>query len=180
MLIERLLAYAPTNFHLVISARTELPFSMGQLRIHDRVAERGVVALHFTHDETHALLTDRVAEKLASERIRALYDATEGWVAGIQMLAMAWRSNADLQFEHDADSSGRFKLSEAILQSFVLAIHVPGWASDARGSAEEAVSLVRQAADYLKANGTQKAYAAFSEALAPRATKDVQATMPSR
>jgi LuxR family maltose regulon positive regulatory protein len=117
LLIERLLAYAPTNFHLVISSRTELPFSISQLRIHDRVAEVGVKALRFTHDETHALLTDRVSEKLEPERMRALYDATEGWVAGIQMLAMAWRSKGDLQLTQDADSSGRLKLSEAILHS---------------------------------------------------------------
>jgi LuxR family maltose regulon positive regulatory protein len=116
-LVERLLAYSPTNFHLVISSRTELPFSMGQLRIHDRVAEIGVIALRFTHDETNTLLSDRVTEKLEPERTRALYDATEGWVAGIQMVAMAWRTNGEPQFKHDADSPGRLKLSESILHS---------------------------------------------------------------
>jgi LuxR family maltose regulon positive regulatory protein len=116
-LIERLLTYAPTNFHFVISSRTELPFSMGQLRIHDRIAEIGVVALRFTHDETHSLLSERLTEKLEPERTRALYDSTEGWVAGIQMLAMAWRSNGDLHFAHDNESSNKLKLSEAILQS---------------------------------------------------------------
>lgn len=116
-LIERLLAYAPTNFHLVLSSRTELPFSMGQLRIHDRVAELGVIALRFTHDETHALLSERIAAGLEPERTRALYDATEGWVAGIQMMAMAWRADGEPQLRHDGDAPGRLKLSESILHS---------------------------------------------------------------
>jgi LuxR family maltose regulon positive regulatory protein len=117
VLIERLLVYTPANFHLVISSRTELPFSLGQLHIHDDVAEIGVIALRFTHDETQSLLTDRLPDKVEPECARALQDATEGWVAGIQMLAMAWRSNGDPQLHRASDTPGRIRLSESILHS---------------------------------------------------------------
>ncbi|MES2258574.1 MAG: LuxR C-terminal-related transcriptional regulator [Pseudomonadota bacterium] len=116
-LIERVLAYAPTNFHLAISSRTELPFSIGQLRIHDRVVEIGAAALRFTHDETHALLAERISDKIEPERTRAFYDASEGWVAGIQMLAMSWKESSDPQLRRDASLSGRLQLSETILKS---------------------------------------------------------------
>jgi LuxR family maltose regulon positive regulatory protein len=116
-LTERVLAYAPTNFHLAISSRTELPFSIGQLRIHDRIVELGAVALRFTHDETHALLAERIAGDIEPERTRAFHDASEGWVAGIQMLAMAWKENGDPQLRPDTAPLGRLQLSESILKS---------------------------------------------------------------
>ncbi|MBP1202092.1 signal transduction histidine kinase [Duganella sp. 1411] len=45
----------------------------------------------------------------------------------------------------------------------VLALHVPGWAADGRGTAAEATAMVQRAVEYLKANGPAKAYAAFND-----------------
>jgi signal transduction histidine kinase len=45
----------------------------------------------------------------------------------------------------------------------VLAFHTPTWAGSNQGTADEAMALVRRAADYLKANGAPKAYAAFND-----------------
>lgn len=54
-------------------------------------------------------------------------------------------------------------LKAVSIAACVLAIHAPAWAAEDRGSAEEATALVRRAADYLKANGPKKAYAAFND-----------------
>lgn len=46
----------------------------------------------------------------------------------------------------------------------VLALHIPALAADDRGTAAEATALVQRAAEYLKANGPAKSYAAFNDA----------------
>jgi cytochrome c len=45
----------------------------------------------------------------------------------------------------------------------VLALHIPVFAADDRGTAAEATALVQRAAEYLKANGPAKSYAAFND-----------------
>lgn len=45
---------------------------------------------------------------------------------------------------------------------FALAIHTMGWTAAERGTADEAVVMVKKAVAYLKANGKEKAYAEFS------------------
>nr|WP_315218214.1 cache domain-containing protein [uncultured Duganella sp.] len=45
----------------------------------------------------------------------------------------------------------------------VLALHIPVLAADDRGTAAEATALVQRAAEYLKANGPAKSYAAFND-----------------
>ncbi|WP_158592231.1 LuxR C-terminal-related transcriptional regulator [Noviherbaspirillum sedimenti] len=116
-MIERVLDYAPTNFHLVISSRTGLPFPHHQLRVHDRITEIGVKSLRFTFDETHALLAERVSDQVEPEQSRTLHDATEGWVAGIQMLSMAWRADGNTHGTQSALAVAHSHLSESILQS---------------------------------------------------------------
>lgn len=54
-------------------------------------------------------------------------------------------------------------LKAVSIAACVLAIHAPAWATEDRGSAEEATALVRRAADYVKAHGAKKAYAAFND-----------------
>jgi LuxR family maltose regulon positive regulatory protein len=116
-MIERVLNYAPTNFHLVISSRTGLPFDLHQLRVHDRVTEIGVKSLRFTFEETHALLADRVSDQVEPEQSRTLHDATEGWVAGIQMLSMAWRADGSPHGTQSTLAVAHSHLSESILQT---------------------------------------------------------------
>lgn len=59
------------------------------------------------------------------------------------------------------------------LASCVLALHVPALAADGKGSADEAISLVKKAADFVKANGTKKAYATFNDPAGPFKDRDL-------
>ena len=48
-----------------------------------------------------------------------------------------------------------------IVACMIFAIGAPAWAVD-KGSADEAVAMVKKAADYLKKNGKEKAFAEFN------------------
>ncbi|USX24462.1 cache domain-containing protein [Oxalobacteraceae bacterium OTU3CINTB1] len=55
----------------------------------------------------------------------------------------------------------------------VLALHIPVLAADDRGTAAEATALVQRAAEYLKANGPAKSYAAFNDTAGPFKDRDL-------
>ena len=54
-------------------------------------------------------------------------------------------------------------LKSMSIAACVLALHIPVLAADDRGTAAEATALVQRAAEYLKANGPAKSYAAFND-----------------
>lgn len=113
-LLGRVVKYAPANFHLVISSRTELPACMEEPRQKSRGNELNVRSLRFSESETQAFLAERMPIPLSAESCRTLFEATEGWIAGIQMLAM---SN-ELKDPELADwNKGLYPLAETILES---------------------------------------------------------------
>jgi len=54
-------------------------------------------------------------------------------------------------------------LKSVSVAACVMALQIPVWAADDRGTAAEATALVQRAAEYLKANGAAKSYAAFND-----------------
>ncbi|MDH1684083.1 LuxR C-terminal-related transcriptional regulator [Pseudomonas chengduensis] len=113
-LLGRMVKYAPANFHLVITSRTELPACLEEPRQKSRGNELNVRSLRFSESETQAFLAERMAIPVSAESCRALFEATEGWIAGIQMLAM---SN-ELKDPDLADwNKGLYPLAETILES---------------------------------------------------------------
>jgi LuxR family transcriptional regulator, maltose regulon positive regulatory protein len=51
--------------------------------------------LRFTADEAAAFLTDVMALPLTSSEVAALETRTEGWIAGLQLAALAMQNRAD-------------------------------------------------------------------------------------
>lgn len=112
-LLGRVVKYAPANFHLVISSRTELPACLEDARQQSRGNEINVRSLRFSERETQAFLGERMKEQLSAASCRALFEATEGWIAGIQMLVLS-NEHKDPDF---ADwSNGLYPLAETILE----------------------------------------------------------------
>jgi DNA-binding SARP family transcriptional activator len=75
------------NVHFVLAGRAPLPFSLGALRL-GRVLEIGEDRLAFGPDDSRRLLEGMGAE-LPEERLRALLERTEGWVAGLVLAAQS-------------------------------------------------------------------------------------------
>jgi LuxR family transcriptional regulator, maltose regulon positive regulatory protein len=90
-----LLRYAPSNFHLVVMSRTELPLSISKLRLEDEVAELDIADLRFTLGEAGQFLRAEPSSKLEQEDISKLHDATEGWPAALQLARISIRNSPD-------------------------------------------------------------------------------------
>ncbi len=88
-----LLNNMPPQVHLVIAGRTAPPFSLARLRSRGQLTELGTVDLRFTPEEAAAFLNQAMGLNLSAEEISALESRTEGWIAGLQMAALAMQAS---------------------------------------------------------------------------------------
>jgi LuxR family maltose regulon positive regulatory protein len=90
-----LLRYAPSNFHLVITTRTEPPLSIAKLRLSDEVVEFDAGSLRFSPEETAQFFGADLSPRLDPADVSKLHEATEGWPAALQLARITLRNSAD-------------------------------------------------------------------------------------
>ena len=89
-----LLNHLPPRVHLVIGTRVDPPLSLARLRARGQLSEVRIEALRFVADEIETLV--RVMGLTLSNVATGLLEQhTEGWIAGIQLLALALRGQPD-------------------------------------------------------------------------------------
>jgi LuxR family maltose regulon positive regulatory protein len=84
-----LLEHLPPQLHLVISGRADPPLPLARLRARSQLAELRVDDLRFTVEETSAFFNDVMGFPLTPEDVATLEARTEGWIAGLQLAALA-------------------------------------------------------------------------------------------
>ena len=87
--LEFLVDHLPAKMHLVISTREDPPLPLAKLRARNQLAELRTTDLRFTLDEASDFLNQVMGLKLSSKEIAALETRTEGWIAGLQLAALA-------------------------------------------------------------------------------------------
>jgi LuxR family maltose regulon positive regulatory protein len=87
-----LLDHLPPQMHLVIASRTDPPLPLSRLRTRGQLTELRTADLRFTLNEATTLLNQVMGLKLTVEDVAALEIRTEGWVAGLQLAALAMQS----------------------------------------------------------------------------------------
>ena len=90
-LIENL----PSNLHLVILSREDVPFPVSRYRVNGQLTEIRAADLRFSQRESVTLLNDLFALSLSPDDVEALNARTEGWVAGLQLAALSLQSTDD-------------------------------------------------------------------------------------
>ncbi len=84
--IAFLLRHGPSNFHLILMSRGDLPFSLNSLRVHDQILELDAAQLRFTPAETETFMRRTGAEPGAASAIHAM---TQGWAAALRIAALS-------------------------------------------------------------------------------------------
>lgn len=92
-----LLNNQPPQMHLIITSRTMPPLPLARLRSQNRLFELGVDDLRFTLDESTTYLNHAMGLKLSTQDIRFLESRNEGWATGLQLMAISFRKNSDIQ-----------------------------------------------------------------------------------
>jgi ATP/maltotriose-dependent transcriptional regulator MalT len=90
--ISNLIENLPPQMHLVIASRADPPLPLARLRGRGQLNELRSVDLRFTGDEASSFLQKELGRELTSEDQSSLANKTEGWIAGLQMAALALQS----------------------------------------------------------------------------------------
>ena len=85
LLVDR----AGPGFRLVCTARSSPPLPLAKWRLQGRTAEVGVDDLRFDENSAGSLLSGYQCRALDEEGLSQLVERAEGWVAGIQLAALA-------------------------------------------------------------------------------------------
>jgi LuxR family maltose regulon positive regulatory protein len=81
--------YFPSNLHLVITSRIQPPLSLARWRASNDLYELGQDNLRFTHQEIAAFFNESKGLNLSPPEITALENRTEGWIGGLQLVALS-------------------------------------------------------------------------------------------
>jgi LuxR family maltose regulon positive regulatory protein len=90
-----LLDHLPPPLHLVIASRADLPLPLARLRARGQLNEVRVADLRFTLEEATTFLRQAMDVPIQAADIAALDAHTEGWIAGLQLAALAMQQSPD-------------------------------------------------------------------------------------
>src|SRR5918997_1216736 len=91
-----LIDHLPPRMHLVIATRMDPPLPLARLRARGEMTELRAADLRFTSEEAATFLNQVMGLELSAEDTAELEGRTEGWIAGLQMAALAMQDRADV------------------------------------------------------------------------------------
>jgi LuxR family maltose regulon positive regulatory protein len=90
-----LLDHLPANLHLIVASRTDPDLPLARWRTRDQMLELRDPDLSFTPEEASIFLTKALELPFSAEEVSQLQRRTEGWIAGLQLAALALRRYED-------------------------------------------------------------------------------------
>jgi LuxR family maltose regulon positive regulatory protein len=96
-----LLARLPRQLHLVISTREDPYLPLARLRGRGQLTELRASDLRFTSSEAVQFLNQVMGLALSAEDIAALEARTEGWIAGLQLAALALQGTISVRGQEE-------------------------------------------------------------------------------
>ncbi len=107
-IVGGLVDQGPAALHLVIISRSDPPLPLSRLRAHAELTEIRADDLRFRVEETRAFFGRAERIRVSDATADALEAHTEGWVAGLQLAAIALRGEPDPD-RRAADFSGEHR-----------------------------------------------------------------------
>lgn len=92
-MIALLLERMPSQMHLVLLTRTDPPLPLSRLRARNQLVDIRAEQLRFRPDEVSVFLNQVMGLDLPAGDIAAMEARTEGWIAGLQLAAIAMQSS---------------------------------------------------------------------------------------
>jgi LuxR family maltose regulon positive regulatory protein len=83
-----LLDHLPPTLHFVLMGRGKPSLPLARYRAHHELMELGAEDLHFWPEETKDFLNEMMGLDLSHEEVVRLHTQLEGWIAGLQLVAL--------------------------------------------------------------------------------------------
>lgn len=98
--LTNLIEYLPDSLHVILSTRTDLALPLARWRAHGRLGEIRLEDLQFTERDTSVFLKRALGEDIDRTSVENIHALTEGWPAGIQLVAssLQQRDRPDREF----------------------------------------------------------------------------------
>lgn len=96
-----LIEHLPPQMHLVMTTREDPNLPLPRLRVRRQLTELRAADLRFTPNEAADFLNQAMGLNLTADEVNALETRTEGWIAGLQLAALALQSMATTQSQQD-------------------------------------------------------------------------------
>jgi LuxR family maltose regulon positive regulatory protein len=91
-----LVDHQPPNMHIIIATREDPPLPLAAWRARGQVAEIRQSDLQFSAEETAEFLRRAISAQLSAAQLATIQQRTEGWPAGLELLAHSLRGCADV------------------------------------------------------------------------------------
>ncbi|QIB65519.1 helix-turn-helix transcriptional regulator [Kineobactrum salinum] len=118
-LMDAFLDALPDNVHLVIGSRSRPPLNLLKLRTQDQLAELDFKDLRFDVYETGRFVAAQGLSSLDPAHIRRLYELSDGWAAGLQLLLFALRKESQVDHFFERHTSKASVSQEGALVSYL-------------------------------------------------------------
>ena len=122
--LRALLEHFPPQMRLVVITREDPPLPLARLRAGKRLLEVRISQLRFTDREISAYFAGHLSFTLTEWQLRQIIRRTEGWIAGIQMAALAMQGHEDVDSFIDAFTGSQHYVMDYLMEE-VLQRHPP-------------------------------------------------------
>ena len=89
------LEHLPAHLHLILSSRVDPDLPLARLRAHGQLTEIRADELRFQEGEASQFLGQMLSPPLSEEEVQRLVSRTEGWIAGLHLVALAMQKRED-------------------------------------------------------------------------------------
>ena len=89
------LEHLPAHLHLILSSRVDPDLPLARLRAHGQLTEIRAGELRFQEGEASQFLDKMLSPPLSEEEVQRLVSRTEGWIAGLHLIALTMQKRED-------------------------------------------------------------------------------------
>ncbi len=93
--LEFLVDYVPARAHIILATRSEPALPLARWRARDELVEIRTRDLRCTDEETALFFAEVMHLKLSVPVVQEMNQRAEGWMAGLQLIGLALRNQAD-------------------------------------------------------------------------------------
>lgn len=91
--VEFLVSYLPASSRMILAGRSDPPLPLARMRARGELTELRAADLRFSVDEAAALISAVSGTALDGAAAAGVWERTEGWAAGLQLAALALRTD---------------------------------------------------------------------------------------
>lgn len=122
--LRAILEHFPPQMQLVIITREDPPLRLARLRAGKRLLEIRISQLRFTDEEIRAYFANHLSFTLTRVQLRQIVRRTEGWIAGVQMAALAMQGHDNVDTFIDGFTGSQRYVMDYLMEE-VLQRHPP-------------------------------------------------------